>query len=146
MKAVIQELLHKYVMIESKFQQGPYDKCVKALRDEYKDDVEMVVCNIFSHAQVAKKNILTIMLIVSIMGWLCLDQVCVEGESGGCVGGCEGVNKISVCTFADLGHETMNKKINIPFKPLSTASSFLRPFLIGSYHEMFTCLTNYDKA
>ena len=72
MKAVINELLHKYMQVESKFQQGPYDKCVKSLRDEYKDDVEMVVWNIFSHAQVAKKNILTIKLIVSLISELLL--------------------------------------------------------------------------
>ncbi len=29
--------------------------------------------------------------------------------------------------------------------PLGT-SGLLTPFLIGSYHEMFTCLANYDKS
>ena len=65
MKAVIQDLLNKYMQVESKFQQGPYDKCVKSLRDENKNDSEIVVWNIFSHTNVAKKNDLTIMLIVS---------------------------------------------------------------------------------
>ncbi len=27
-----------------------------------------------------------------------------------------------------------------------SGDTFLTPFLIGSYHEMFNCLANYDKA
>ncbi len=32
-----------------------------------------------------------------------------------------------------------------PLNPLST-TGLLTPVLIGSYHEMFTCVANYDKA
>lgn len=41
-----------------------YDKCVINLREQYKPDMSPVLDYIFSHAQVSKKNILVIMLIV----------------------------------------------------------------------------------
>ena len=37
---------------------GSYDKCVMALRDRYKDDMQPVADIIFSHNQVPKKNML----------------------------------------------------------------------------------------
>lgn len=45
---------------------GHYDKCVFALREENKSDMNTVLNYIFSHAQVTKKNLLVTMLIVSI--------------------------------------------------------------------------------
>lgn len=42
-----------------------YDKCVISLREQYKPDMTPVLESIFSHAQVAKKNLLVTMLIVS---------------------------------------------------------------------------------
>jgi len=42
---------------------GSYDKCAAALRDRYKDDMAAVTSTIFSHTQVAKKNMLVTMLI-----------------------------------------------------------------------------------
>lgn len=44
---------------------GHYDKCVFALREENKSDMNAVLNYIFSHAQVTKKNLLVTMLIVS---------------------------------------------------------------------------------
>lgn len=44
---------------------GHYDKCVFALREENKSDMNTVLNYIFSHAQVTKKNLLVTMLIVS---------------------------------------------------------------------------------
>lgn len=45
---------------------GNFEKCVTLLRDKHKSqDLSPVVQSIFSHASVAKKNLLTIMLIVS---------------------------------------------------------------------------------
>lgn len=43
-----------------------YDKCVISLREQYKPDMTPVLESIFSHAQVAKKNLLVTMLIVSV--------------------------------------------------------------------------------
>lgn len=45
-----------------------YDKCVINLREQLKPDMAQVLHCIFSHAQVAKKNQLVIMLIVSGAG------------------------------------------------------------------------------
>lgn len=45
-----------------------YDKCVINLREQLKPDMSQVLDCIFSHAQVAKKNQLVIMLIVSRKG------------------------------------------------------------------------------
>jgi len=42
---------------------GSYDKCATALRDRYKDNMAAVTATIFSHTQVAKKNMLITMLI-----------------------------------------------------------------------------------
>lgn len=42
-----------------------YDKCVISLREKCKPDMTPVLESIFSHAQVAKKNLLVTMLIVS---------------------------------------------------------------------------------
>lgn len=63
MKAAVQELLRLYYDVESQFQQGHYDKCVSALRERHKDDMSAVTATIFSHSQVAKKNMLVTMLI-----------------------------------------------------------------------------------
>lgn len=48
------------------FPPGHYDKCVFALREENKSDMNTVLNYIFSHAQVTKKNLLVTMLIVSL--------------------------------------------------------------------------------
>ena len=45
-----------------------YDKCVINLREQLKPNMSQVLDCIFSHAQVAKKNQLVIMLIVSRTG------------------------------------------------------------------------------
>ncbi|XP_063925251.1 acetyl-CoA carboxylase isoform X2 [Zophobas morio] len=63
MKVAVQELLRQYYDVESQFQQGSYDKCVALLREKHKDDMQVVLATIFSHAQVAKKNLLITMLI-----------------------------------------------------------------------------------
>ncbi|XP_050664997.1 acetyl-CoA carboxylase isoform X2 [Leptidea sinapis] len=63
MKAAVHDLLKQYYQVESNFQLGSYDKCVMALRDKYKDDMQAVANYIFSHNQVTKKNLLVTMLI-----------------------------------------------------------------------------------
>ncbi|RZF37309.1 hypothetical protein LSTR_LSTR005641 [Laodelphax striatellus] len=63
MKSAVHELLKQYYEVESQFQQGQYDKCVSSLRSKYKDDMASVTASIFSHGQVAKKNMLVTMLI-----------------------------------------------------------------------------------
>ncbi|XP_026734900.1 acetyl-CoA carboxylase isoform X3 [Trichoplusia ni] len=63
MKAAVHDLLKQYYQVESHFQLGSYDKCVVALRERYKDDMQMVSNIIFSHNQVAKKNLLVTLLI-----------------------------------------------------------------------------------
>nr|XP_008194740.1 PREDICTED: acetyl-CoA carboxylase isoform X1 [Tribolium castaneum] len=63
MKVAVQELLRQYYDVESQFQQGSYDKCVALLREKHKDDMQSVSNTIFSHSQVAKKNLLVTMLI-----------------------------------------------------------------------------------
>ncbi|KAG7295683.1 hypothetical protein JYU34_021966 [Plutella xylostella] len=63
MKAAVHDLLKQYYQVESNFQMGSYDKCVQALRDKYKDNMQDVVNIIFSHNQVAKKNVLVTLLI-----------------------------------------------------------------------------------
>lgn len=63
MKAAVHELLRQYYAVESQFQHGHYDKCVAGIRDRYKDDMKQVVNTIFSHSQVAKKNLLVTLLI-----------------------------------------------------------------------------------
>lgn len=63
MKAAVHELLRQYYAVESQFQHGSYDKCVTALREKHKDDMAAVTATIFSHSQVAKKNMLVTMLI-----------------------------------------------------------------------------------
>ncbi|XP_049825243.1 acetyl-CoA carboxylase isoform X3 [Aethina tumida] len=63
MKAAVQEILKQYYQVESQFQQGSYDKCVSLLRDKHNDDMLAVTNTIFSHCQVAKKNLLITMLI-----------------------------------------------------------------------------------
>ncbi|CAM1302616.1 Uncharacterised protein r2_g1260 [Pycnogonum litorale] len=68
MKTVIQELLRKYLEVETQFQVGHYDKCVSVLRDRHRDDMARVVETIFSHSQVLKKNMLVIQLIDHLCG------------------------------------------------------------------------------
>ncbi|XP_045441590.1 acetyl-CoA carboxylase 2 isoform X4 [Pipistrellus kuhlii] len=63
MKAVVLDLLKRYLQVEHHFQQAHYDKCVINLREQLKPDMAQVLHCIFSHAQVAKKNQLVIMLI-----------------------------------------------------------------------------------
>ncbi|CAH1789095.1 unnamed protein product [Owenia fusiformis] len=67
MKAVVQELIRRYLMVEVEFQCGHYDKCVDQLREKYKDDMSKVVAHIFSHSQVLKKN----QVVVSLIDQLC---------------------------------------------------------------------------
>ncbi|XP_048467700.1 acetyl-CoA carboxylase [Rhincodon typus] len=69
MKSIVLDLLRRYLSVETQFQQAHYDKCVINLREQYKPDMTPVLDCIFSHAQVAKKNILVIMLI---------DQLCLR--------------------------------------------------------------------
>ncbi|XP_077530099.1 acetyl-CoA carboxylase isoform X3 [Haemaphysalis longicornis] len=68
MKNVVQELLKQYLAVETDFQQGHYDKCVALLREKHKDNMSAVVDKIFSHLQVAKKNLLIIKLIDHLCG------------------------------------------------------------------------------
>ncbi|XP_049512514.1 acetyl-CoA carboxylase-like isoform X3 [Dermacentor silvarum] len=68
MKNVVQELLKQYLSVEIDFQQGHYDKCVALLREKHKDSMSVVVDKIFSHLQVAKKNLLIIKLIDHLCG------------------------------------------------------------------------------
>ncbi|XP_053621987.1 acetyl-CoA carboxylase isoform X1 [Plodia interpunctella] len=63
MKAAVHDLLKQYYQVECNFQLGSYDKCVVTLRDRYKDDMQPVANIIFSHNQVAKKNLLVTLLI-----------------------------------------------------------------------------------
>uniref|UniRef100_A0A0A9YFN2 Acetyl-CoA carboxylase n=3 Tax=Lygus hesperus TaxID=30085 RepID=A0A0A9YFN2_LYGHE len=63
MKFAVHELLRQYFDVEAQFQQGHYDKCVTVLRENHKDDMAAVTATIFSHSQVAKKNMLLTMLI-----------------------------------------------------------------------------------
>ncbi|XP_058853804.1 acetyl-CoA carboxylase isoform X3 [Acipenser ruthenus] len=68
MKAVVMDLLRQYLKVEIQFQNGHYDKCVFALREENKEDMVNVLNYIFSHAQVTKKNLLVTMLIDQLCG------------------------------------------------------------------------------
>uniref|UniRef100_A0A8C9TV64 acetyl-CoA carboxylase n=1 Tax=Scleropages formosus TaxID=113540 RepID=A0A8C9TV64_SCLFO len=68
MKAVVMDLLRQYLKVEVQFQNGHYDKCVFALREENKGDMANVLNYIFSHAQVTKKNLLVTMLIDQLCG------------------------------------------------------------------------------
>ncbi|XP_018116412.1 acetyl-CoA carboxylase 2 isoform X2 [Xenopus laevis] len=68
MKSVVLDLLRRYLQVETQFQHSHYDKCVIHLREQYKPDMTPVLECIFSHAQVAKKNYLVIMLIDQLCG------------------------------------------------------------------------------
>ncbi|XP_064582783.1 acetyl-CoA carboxylase 2 isoform X1 [Zonotrichia leucophrys gambelii] len=94
MKAVVLDLLRRYLQVETQFQHGEglglsrgaaglsggaagltrpcptahYDKCVISLREQCKPNMTPVLESIFSHAQVAKKNQLVIMLIDQLCG------------------------------------------------------------------------------
>ncbi|XP_073485949.1 acetyl-CoA carboxylase 2 isoform X2 [Aquarana catesbeiana] len=68
MKSVVLDLLRRYLQVETQFQHSHYDKCVINLREKYKPDMTPVLECIFSHAQVAKKNILVTMLIDQLCG------------------------------------------------------------------------------
>ncbi|CAL1616009.1 unnamed protein product [Knipowitschia caucasica] len=68
MKAVVLDLLKRYLEVEMQFQQAHYDKCVINLREHYKPDMTPVLNYIFSHAQVSKKNVLVTMLIDQLCG------------------------------------------------------------------------------
>ncbi|XP_069353651.1 acetyl-CoA carboxylase 2 [Eulemur rufifrons] len=67
-KTVVLDLLRRYLHVEHHFQQAHYDKCVINLREKFKPDMSQVLDCIFSHAQVAKKNQLVIMLIDELCG------------------------------------------------------------------------------
>ncbi|KAG8455711.1 hypothetical protein GDO86_001775 [Hymenochirus boettgeri] len=68
MKSVVLDLLRRYLQVETQFQHAHYDKCVIQLREQYKPDMTPVLECIFSHAQVAKKNMLVTMLIDQLCG------------------------------------------------------------------------------
>ncbi|XP_044296549.1 acetyl-CoA carboxylase 2 isoform X1 [Varanus komodoensis] len=68
MKAVVLDLLRRYLQVETQFQHAHYDKCVINLRERYMPDMTPVLECIFSHAQVAKKNFLVTMLIDHLCG------------------------------------------------------------------------------
>ncbi|KAM9329623.1 acetyl-CoA carboxylase 2 isoform 2-T2 [Gastrophryne carolinensis] len=68
LKSVVLDLLRRYLQVETQFQHSHYDKCVINLREQYKPDMTPVLECIFSHAQVAKKNILVTMLIDQLCG------------------------------------------------------------------------------
>nr|BAA25799.1 acetyl-CoA carboxylase [Rattus norvegicus] len=68
MKAVVLDLLRRYLNVEHHFQQAHYDKCVINLREQFKADMTRVLDCIFSHSQVAKKNQLVTMLIDELCG------------------------------------------------------------------------------
>ncbi|GAB0197082.1 acetyl-CoA carboxylase 2 [Grus japonensis] len=68
MKVVVLDLLRRYLQVETQFQHAHYDKCVISLREQCKPDMTPVLESIFSHAQVAKKNLLVTMLIDQLCG------------------------------------------------------------------------------
>ncbi|XP_069727330.1 acetyl-CoA carboxylase 2 isoform X1 [Phaenicophaeus curvirostris] len=68
MKVVVLDLLRRYLQVETQFQHAHYDKCVISLREQCKPDMTPVLESIFSHAQVAKKNLLVTMLIDRLCG------------------------------------------------------------------------------
>ncbi|XP_075070318.1 acetyl-CoA carboxylase 2 isoform X2 [Mixophyes fleayi] len=68
MKSAVLDLLRRYLQVETQFQHSHYDKCVINLREQYKPDMTPVLECIFSHAQVAKKNLLVTMLIDQLCG------------------------------------------------------------------------------
>ncbi|XP_078523505.1 acetyl-CoA carboxylase 2 isoform X2 [Lissotriton helveticus] len=68
MKSAVLDLLRRYLQVETQFQQAHYDKCVINLREQYKPDMTPVLECIFSHAQVAKKNLLVTRLIDQLCG------------------------------------------------------------------------------
>ncbi|XP_064024237.1 acetyl-CoA carboxylase 2 isoform X2 [Pogoniulus pusillus] len=70
MKAVVLDLLKHYLQVETQFQHAHYDKCVISLREQCRPNMTPVLESIFSHAQVAKKNLLVTMLIVLIASHL----------------------------------------------------------------------------
>ncbi|KAM4709981.1 acetyl-CoA carboxylase 2 isoform 2-T2 [Discoglossus pictus] len=68
MKSVVLDVLRRYLQVETQFQHSHYDKCVINMREQYKPDMTPVLECIFSHAQVAKKNLLVTMLIDQLCG------------------------------------------------------------------------------
>uniref|UniRef100_A0A8C6Y901 acetyl-CoA carboxylase n=1 Tax=Naja naja TaxID=35670 RepID=A0A8C6Y901_NAJNA len=68
MKSVVLDLLRRYLQVETQFQQAHYDKCVIILREQHMPNMTPVLDCIFSHAQVAKKNLLVTMLIDQLCG------------------------------------------------------------------------------
>uniref|UniRef100_D3ZBE2 acetyl-CoA carboxylase n=1 Tax=Rattus norvegicus TaxID=10116 RepID=D3ZBE2_RAT len=71
MKAVVLDLLRRYLNVEHHFQQGKRHHpqlCVINLREQFKPDMTRVLDCIFSHSQVAKKNQLVTMLIDELCG------------------------------------------------------------------------------
>jgi len=62
---------------------GSYDKCVHHLRETNKDNMAAVSAAIFSHAQVAKKNVLVIAVIVSDSDdWIRVWRFSVDSTAG----------------------------------------------------------------
>uniref|UniRef100_A0A670ZY45 acetyl-CoA carboxylase n=1 Tax=Pseudonaja textilis TaxID=8673 RepID=A0A670ZY45_PSETE len=68
MKSVVLDLLRRYLQVETQFQQAHYDKCVIILREQHMPNMTPVLDCIFSHAQVAKKNLLVTLLIDQLCG------------------------------------------------------------------------------
>ncbi|XP_070619443.1 LOW QUALITY PROTEIN: acetyl-CoA carboxylase 2 [Erythrolamprus reginae] len=68
MKSVVLDLLRRYLQVETQFQQAHYDKCVIILREQHLPNMTPVLECIFSHAQVAKKNLLVTLLIDQLCG------------------------------------------------------------------------------
>ncbi|NXX22259.1 ACACB carboxylase, partial [Podargus strigoides] len=68
MTAVVLDVLRRYLQVETQFQHAHYDKCVISLWEQYKPDMTPVLESIFSHAQVAKKNLLVTTLIDQLCG------------------------------------------------------------------------------
>ncbi|XP_066466005.1 acetyl-CoA carboxylase 2 isoform X2 [Tiliqua scincoides] len=68
MKSIVLDLLRRYLQVETQFQQAHCDKCVISLREQHMPDMTPVLECIFSHAQVAKKNVLVTMLIDQLCG------------------------------------------------------------------------------
>ncbi|XP_013912126.1 PREDICTED: acetyl-CoA carboxylase 2-like, partial [Thamnophis sirtalis] len=69
MKSVVLDLLRRYLQVETQFQQAHYDKCVIILREQHMPNMTPVLECIFSHAQVAKKNLLVTLLIALFKQW-----------------------------------------------------------------------------
>ncbi|XP_031574256.1 acetyl-CoA carboxylase-like [Actinia tenebrosa] len=69
LKAVVLGLLRQYLQTEMLFNEGNFEKCINMLRDKHKkSDMSSVISAVFSHANAAKKNTLTVLLIDQLCG------------------------------------------------------------------------------